>query len=421
MTITTKTLPETKLQALRLMPDAHALIDALADTPGVFLVGGAVRDLMLGFAQFDFDLAVEGDAVVIAELLADRLGGAVIAHERFGTATFRGADGLTVDVAATRTETYPAPGALPDVRPAPLARDLARRDFTVNAMALALWREKLGDLHEYPGASADLAARVLRVTHDESFLDDPTRLLRLLRYGARLGFTAEPHTEELARRAVAAGAISTVSGTRVADELMDLLAERSALVAIDSMRALELDAALDPLFQADEYVAARALSGLPEGVRQDLLLMAVCCRSMDEERLAGWLEHLGLRAAERAIVTDAVSRSSEALVGLDAEMPASALTERLRAFKAETVALAIAAPGVDRKLSERVLRWLSERNEVHLLIAGADLREAGIPEGPAIGRALADTLALSLDGRLETREEQLEHAVTAARADAGTP
>src|SRR4051794_40473659 len=183
-------LPEAKTEALKTLPGARELLAAVADRPGTYLVGGAVRDLMLGFAQFDFDVVVEGDAAELAEHLAATIGGKVRNHERFMTATFTGDNGLLVDIATARTETYAQPGALPDVTPSDLKHDLVRRDFTANAMALAIWHERMGELFEFPDATADLAARLLRVTHDESFVDDPTRLLRLLRYGARLGFTA---------------------------------------------------------------------------------------------------------------------------------------------------------------------------------------------------------------------------------------
>lgn len=418
MTNTTGQLPEMKLLALQGLPGAAGLIEALKDRPDAFLVGGAVRDLMLGYAQFDFDLVYEGDAAELARLLADRLGGTVTAHERFGTATFRGGDDLTVDIAAARTETYPAPGALPDVAPATLEEDLRRRDFTVNAMAVALWADRFGELIEYDGARSDLLARVLRVTHDRSFIDDPTRLLRLLRYGARLGFTAEPHTEQLAREAVASDAMSTVSGPRIADELMDLLAERSALVALESMHALGLDAALDERFEADEYVASRALQNLPDGLSQDLLLLAMCCRAMSAEGLADWLDRLGLESHQRAVVADAALRCGDVFDGLTPDDEASKFDAAMRRFKPETIVLAYAMPGADRALGERARSWLDTRNHEHLLIGGADLRAAGVPEGPGIGRALAATLALAIDGEAVGRDEQLRRAVELARADA---
>jgi tRNA nucleotidyltransferase (CCA-adding enzyme) len=410
-------LPEAKTEALKALPGAQSLLAAVAERPGTYLVGGAVRDLMLGFAQFDFDLVVEGEAAELADHLAAEIGGAVRKHERFGTATFSGDNGLSVDIATARVETYAAPGALPDVSPADLEHDLVRRDFTVNAMALAIWHARLGELFEFPDATADLAARLLRVTHDQSFIDDPTRLLRLLRYGARLGFTAEPHTEELARSAVEAGAIGTVSGRRIADELLDLLAERSAVVALDSMYALGLDRAMHPQFDADEYLASRATLQMADGIRQDLLLLAVCSRAMDAAMLEQWLEFLNLPQHDRAVVTDAVMRHGEVAQLGQAAAADSEFDATMRSYKPETVALAAAMPGSPPEFAERAHSWLADRNGERLAITGADLRAAGAPEGPAIGRALAAALDRAIDGELQGKADQLEFALRVVRED----
>lgn len=412
-------LPEAKTEALKVLPGAAQLLAAVADRPGVYLVGGAVRDLMLGFVQFDFDLVVEGDAGELAEHLASAIGGRVVKHERFLTATFKSADGeLSVDIATARTETYAEPGALPEVEPSDIESDLARRDFTVNAMALALWHDRLGELKTYPDAEADFAARMLRVTHDQSFLDDPTRLLRLLRYGARLGFTAEPHTEDLARAAVDAGAPATVSGGRIRDELLDLLGERSALVALDSMYALELDRALHPKFDADEYLASRALQELPEGVHQDLLLLAVCSRAMDETELDAWLAHLKIGSKESAVVRDAVLHHSALHKDFKAATAASERSELLRSRRPETIILAAALPATDPDSAAAMRDWVREGDAAKLEISGADLRAAGIGEGPEIGRALAEALSATLDGELAGREQQLQFAIDRARGAA---
>lgn len=409
-------LPEAKIEALKVLPGAPALLDAVADTPGVYLVGGAVRDLMLGFVQFDFDLVVEGDAHALADQLAATIGGDVVKHDRFLTATFRSDDGeLNVDIATARTETYERPGALPDVEPSDLQNDLRRRDFTVNAMALAIWRERLGELLTYPDAEADFAARMLRITHDQSFIDDPTRLLRLLRYGARLGFTAEPHTEDVARAAVEAGAPATVSGPRIRDELLDLLGERSAVVAIDSMYALGLDRALHEKLDADEYLASRALIDLPEGVRQDLLLLAVCSRAMDADTLAGWLEHLQLQQRHAAVVRAAVLEHQGLAARCAEAQSASELADLLRTQKPETIVFAAALPSTDPALAAQMRAWISEGEGSQLEISGADLRAAGIGEGPQIGRALAATRSASIDGRISGRDEQLRFALESAR------
>ncbi len=186
---------------VRALPAAMPLLARLPDTPAVYLVGGAVRDLLLGGAPFDLDLVVEGDAAAFAS----SLGGELKVHDRFGTSTVT-LDGFSYDIARARRETYAHPGALPDVAPAPLAEDLERRDFTVNTLALALAGDRAGELTWVPTALEDLDARRLRVLHDRSFIDDPTRLFRLVRYATRLGFEIEPHTRGLADRAIAGGA-----------------------------------------------------------------------------------------------------------------------------------------------------------------------------------------------------------------------
>ena len=185
-----KILPKDALARVRALPAAAPL----PDRPGVHLVGGAVRDVLLGGTPFDLDLVVEGDAAAFAR----SLGGQLKVHDRLGTSTVV-LDGHTYDIVRARRETYPRPGALPDVEPASLAEDLARRDFTVNAIAIALAD---GELTAAPSALEDLDARRLRVLHDQSFIDDPTRLLRLVRYASRLGFAIEPHTRALAEEAI---------------------------------------------------------------------------------------------------------------------------------------------------------------------------------------------------------------------------
>lgn len=414
-------LPEAKTEALKAIPGASRLIDAVSERPGTYLVGGAVRDLMLGFVQFDFDLVVEGEASELADHLVSEIGGHCRKHDRFRTATFYSDDGhLSVDIASARTETYAAPGALPDVEPADLASDLVRRDFTVNAMALALWRDRFGELFEFPDASADLAARLLRVTHDQSFIDDPTRLLRLLRYGARLGFSAEPHTEELACQAVDAGAPSTVSGGRIRDELLDLLAERAAVVAIDSMYALGLDRALHPKFDADEYLSARVLQDLPEGVRQELLLLALGSRTMSETELDDWLAHLKLSKPDCAIVVDAVTNAEKLGKELDPTSQPADIARALRGRRIETLCLAAGLQSTPRESAAAIRSWIAVRSDGKLEITGADLRDAGVGEGTAIGIALASTLDATLNGELSGRDEQLDHALSVARDARGS-
>src|SRR5690349_11426175 len=200
------------MDPLRAAPGADIVLTAVAGEPGVHVVGGAVRDALRGQVPRELDLVVEGDAVSVARRAAERVGGRLTVHERFGAATVRTGD-FAFDLAGARRETYERPGALPTVQlGATIAEDLARRDFTVNAIAVSL---STGDITEWPAAREDLDAGVLRVLHDRSFIDDPTRMLRLVRYAARLDFTADPLTEAL----IDPGLLDTVSGDRAGNEL----------------------------------------------------------------------------------------------------------------------------------------------------------------------------------------------------------
>ncbi len=181
--------PATLLERLHALPAAGPLLAGLADRPPVFLVGGSVRDLLLGMTPSELDLVAEGDTAEVAE----RIGGKIVVHDRFGTSTVW-RDGFRYDLARARRESYPRPGALPEVEPAPLREDLRRRDFTVNAIALGLAGPDAGTLQAVARALEDLQAGRLRVLHEDSFAEDPTRLLRLARYRGRLGFAVEPHT-----------------------------------------------------------------------------------------------------------------------------------------------------------------------------------------------------------------------------------
>lgn len=399
-------------ERVRALPGMDRLLPALEGLPPLFLVGGSVRDLLRGAAGVDLDLAVEGDGPVTAAALAERLGGSAVEHGRFGTATVRAPD-VSFDLAATRRETYPRPGALPEVEAAPLDEDLRRRDFTINAMAVSLTGEGFGRLHDPAGGRTDLEAGAVRVLHDRSFEDDPTRLLRALRYEARLGFAMDADSEKLARDAAAAGALGTVSGPRIADELLDLLSETEAPAAVERMRALGLDRALHPALDADPVLVASAALGAAEtGADRTLAALAALCVSSPEE-LAGWLDELQLNAAARDAVVRAATQAPAIAREVRGEERPSRVYALLKGEPPEALALALAlgAP------PQPILRFASELRHVRLEISGHDLTAAGVPESAAIGRALEETLRRKLDGELSGRDEELEAALALARAE----
>ncbi len=402
------------LERLRAEPGGEKLLAAAL--PSAFLVGGAVRDLLLDRHPRELDVVVEGEAHTLVESL-----GAQVEHPRFGTATVEW-DAGRIDVATARRERYPAPGALPEVEPAPLAEDLLRRDFTVNALALALDGEHPGELHAAPQALEDLRAGRLRVLHERSFLDDPTRLWRLARYRARLGFTVEEHTAELAGTAVAEGALQTVSGARVGAELRLALAEPDPLAALDELERLGLLAALHPRLRFEAPLARRTLELLPtdgpraagaEVGRPDLGLLTALVLPLalradggvgghPKPEIAALLDRLEFPASER----DRVVAAAVAVPHLVEELPHVATPSQLRALvlpiPPEGVALAGA---VSEPAVPAVRRWLEEVRHVRLVITGDDLLAAGVPQGPEVGHRLEIALRMRLDGGLADGSE----------------
>jgi tRNA nucleotidyltransferase (CCA-adding enzyme) len=371
------------LQRLAELPRGRAVL--AGPLAGAHLVGGAVRDLALGRAPREIDLVVDGDP----EPLIAALGGADVEHERFGTALAGG-----VDVVRARAESYAEPGALPEVRPGTLDADLRRRDFTINAIAVALAD---GTVRAVGGAAADLDGGVLRVLHDGSFRDDPTRLWRLARYGARLGFEPDDHTRELAREAVSGGALQTVSGPRLGNELRLALAEPDPVAALDRAAVLGLLPAGFAVARPDE-----ALALLPPGEgRGDLVLLAACCAGMDARALLAWLDHVGFPAAER----DLVAAASRFVIGapLRAARTPSEIARAARGAPLEAIALA----GGDN-----ARRWIDELRHVGLHISGDDLLAAGVPQGPEVGERLRRALERVLDGEIPAeRESELAAAL----------
>jgi tRNA nucleotidyltransferase (CCA-adding enzyme) len=363
--------PQRLGERLSSLPGIDRLREA-ASSIAAYLVGGAVRDLLLGRRRADIDVAVEGD---VAEL-ARRLGGETRAHQRFATASVR-VDGLEVDLAAARSETYARPGALPEVRPAPLAADLARRDFTVNAMAVPLSGDpELIDPH---GGLDDLRRGELRVLHPGSFEDDPTRALRAARYAARYGFALERATAELIRRAD----LSAVSGDRTETELRKLAAEPEAAKAFELLREwglldlrpelLELAAAVGELTAAEPWLAVAP--------RTDAVLAAALGRGVDQAR---------------------------ELASVEPRRPSEAV-ELARGRSGVELALARALG------AEWLDRYIAEWRAVRLEISGSDLIAEGVAEGPAVGRGLREALRAKLDGEVRGRGEELRAALAAAR------
>ena len=392
----------------------------------LYLVGGSVRDLLLDRAQLDVDLAVEGDAALLAAEVAGAVEARLVIHPRFGTATLRlpASDGgqvsgpeVTLDLAQARDEHYERPGALPSVRPATIDRDLARRDFTVNAMALILAGTETGRLLDPHGGQQDLAARRLRVLHDRSFQDDATRMLRGFRYEGRLGFRFEAATQRLLRRNLSY--LDTVSGPRLRRELLAILAEDQPERVLARGQTLGVLSALHPALSLNRrrvaaFVAARdrSLASLDDVYL--CLLTAEAAQAQVEEAIL----RLSLHAAFARALRDAARLRERASQLAAPNLRPSQVVSTLEPFSAAAVAAQalLQPPGVVR---ERLWHYLEHWRYRRPALRGRDLQALGVEPGPAMGRMLAQLRAARLDGEAQGREDE----VRLARAwhSAGTP
>ncbi len=392
-----------------------------AEARGVFLVGGAVRDLLLGERQVDLDIAVEGDGIAVARSLAARLKGHVRPHEKFGTAVVvvPGDDGvpLRVDIASTRSESYDYPAALPKVEHATIRSDLARRDFTINAMAVSLKPETYGALLDYFGGRADLEARRIVVLHNLSFIEDPTRILRAIRYENRYGLRMDAHTHNLARACSSMDLVGDLSSARLRDELVLLLDEEKVDFSLRRLEELGLTTSIHGRLLAGpgeralvkRADALRRRHGLAVEVPAWRLRLAVLLRDLEPEEVGSWTRRMRIRRRD-ADVLERVHVVAERLAERIARGPTEAEVFDLadgQPVEALLVAMAKDETGI---VADRLGRFLDVSRHVRLEIDGDDLLAMGMGASPRLGKVLRNVLHLKLNGVVSGREDELAAA-----------
>jgi tRNA nucleotidyltransferase (CCA-adding enzyme) len=402
------------LEQLRALPldDVFEAVAAVSEGyEGVYLVGGTVRDILLGEPGFDVDIAVEGDAIAFADSLAKALGGRATPHSKFGTAVVSYAEDGRVDVVTARTEFYDAPAALPTVEHATIREDLFRRDFTINAMAVSLKGGDLGRLVDPFGGRRDLEERTIRVLHNLSFIDDPTRIFRAIRYENRLGFRMDGHTERLARSTIEMGLVGDLSTSRLRDELEALLSEGDVSHSLLRLAELGADKAVHPhleggLETAKLMARLTALNDeLGAGVPAWRLGLAALARELPPDEVYAWLDRMKVRRRDAERIAAAVTVGPR-------------LAERLRvaADPADVVALAepyapdapLYALALER--SEPLERYFRDLRRVRLEIGGAELADLGLAESPRVGEVLGELRRRKLNGELPDRAAELAAA-----------
>ena len=391
----------------------------------VFAVGGFVRDLLLRVENFDVDIVVEGDGIRLAEEFEKKFPCRIRTHKKFGTAIILLPDGLKVDVATARWEFYDSPAALPTVERASIKTDLYRRDFTINTLAIQLNPKAFGELIDFFGGVKDVKEKVIRVLHNLSFVEDPTRVFRAIRFEQRFGFQIGKHTQNLMKNAVKVGFLERLSGGRVLSEIILILQEEDPLPALKRMRdfnlfhlvhpSLKFDEQAEVLFEQIHHVISwfdllfleqryerwliyfyGLIDFLKEGERE-----ALCQRlAMNEKLRKRVLE--GKLQADRTLLqifswinTDRRPKRSEIYDVLD---PLS--TESKLFMMAKTTQVAT---------RRYISLYFTQLKDTKPLLRGKDLIQMGMKSGPLIKRALTGLLKARLDEQVITRQDEMEY------------
>ena len=399
----------------------------------VYVIGGFVRDLLLGRENQDIDVTVEGDGVFFAERFAACHGGRVRSHRKFGTAVLVLTDGRKIDVASTRLEYYESPGALPTVERASLRHDLYRRDFTVNTLAICINNDRFGQLTDHFGGQQDIQERVVRVLHNLSFVEDPTRVIRAIRFEQRLGFHIAPHTENLIRSAVRMHLLDKLGGERLFSELVQIMCEKEPSAGIERMAGLGLLPFIHP--------ALKLIPATQRVLQETGQVMAWFRLLYLEDRCEPWQVYFmalcdGLTAAEFREVCLRLAiagRLAERLCSQRRQVAAtlSAIKRRLKQAPEAgdsqlylwfsglslEMQLYLAAKASNEQIRRAVSHYLTHLRSVAPFLNGDDLRALGLPPGPQFRRVKERLLEARLDGDVQSRDEEVALAVSLIRGD----
>jgi tRNA nucleotidyltransferase (CCA-adding enzyme) len=406
--------------------DALGILRRASQSQGipVYLVGGAVRDILLDRPLNDLDLAVEGDVPTVARMagaLAAEIDGHLVMHHRFGTASVT-AGGARIDLATARRESYAKPGALPQVTPAPIKEDLARRDFSINALALSLIEDH-PLVMDLSGGLEDLRLGLVRVLHPQSFVDDPTRIFRAVRYEQRLSFHIEEETLDRLSAALTDGRIAGLSADRIRHELRRIFQEARPQLSLERAFGLGVLAGVHPALldlepvgrltgveveietEIETQIEADGVSGGQELV--ELVWLAALAYPLDKNQGQGLVQCLNMPADWQRTVSGTIE-----LRGLEVRLQreglsGSGLFHLLEGFPEEALR-AVSMVSGSAKVKQRLNEYLDHLRHVTGEFDGGDLQAMGVPQGPEIGEILARLRDASLDGTVSTKAGQLK-------------
>jgi tRNA nucleotidyltransferase (CCA-adding enzyme) len=372
----------------------------------LYLVGGVVRDLFLGRANFDLDLVVEGDAIKLAQELAKNSRAKLTVHTRFGTAKLN-YPGFSLDLATARSESYSRPGALPAVQPGSLKDDLIRRDFSINAMALRLNPQHFGELVDQYHGKDDLDNRLIRILHPNSFIDDATRILRAIRYEQRLGFKLEAETERLLRRDVAM--FDTISGDRIRHELELILKEAEPERVLRRAEELGVLSQLHPSLKGNGWLSQKFEQARQSYKQTSLppLYLCLLIYNLTDKENEEFILRLNFPKNSAQAMRHTLQIKAQLNSLANSKLKPSDIYKSLHSYTTpaiQTNAVASESPIA----SQHLQLYLAKLRYVKTLLSGEDLKRMKIPAGPQIGEILSALHKARLNGEIRTRKEEKE-------------
>jgi tRNA nucleotidyltransferase (CCA-adding enzyme) len=391
----------------------------------VYAVGGFVRDLLMRVENLDVDIVVEGDGIRLAEEFEKKFPSRIRTHRKFGTAIILFPDGLKVDVATARLEVYDFPGALPTVERGSIKMDLYRRDFTINTVAIQLNPKAFGELIDFFGGMKDIKEKAIRVLHNLSFVEDPTRIFRAIRFEQRLGFQIGKHTQNLMKNAVKMGFMERLSGGRILSELILILQEEDPIPALNRMRDFNLFYLLHPRLKFDENV-----ENIFEQIHHvvswfDLLFL--------EERYERWViyfyglidflkegeiyeicQRLAMNDKIRNKVVEGKRQADQGLLQIFSWINADLQPKRSEIYSVldplpTEAKLFMMAKTTQMATRRYISLYFTQLKDTKPFLKGRDLIQMGIKPGPSIRKTLADLLRARLDEQVLTRQDELEY------------
>ncbi|MBI5123843.1 MAG: CCA tRNA nucleotidyltransferase [Candidatus Omnitrophica bacterium] len=400
-------------------------IEVLSKSLGckAYLTGGTVRDLILGTESIDIDIVIEGDAIAFGEKLAHELHGIIISHKKFGTCTVTTPEYLRIDFAAARKETYALPAALPSVEFSSLKDDLIRRDFTINAMAVSLNEHDFGVLIDFFDGVGDLERKIIKSLHDRSFIDDPTRILRAIRFAERLKFTIDAHTANLMRKSIEKEIYKKLEEVRLRDEIILILKESARYGILKKMEEfhalkiihpyLKLHKDLRQMFSAIDEASAWYQENSPRKriIEKWLIYLMMLFEEVSYDGTLYFSNKFEFKRGERLRIMSFKKNGHKILKTLNAKrkiLP-SKIYHLLEPLSHEVTLLLMAVSRSDTGKG-RIMEFFHKYNGMRTLARGDDIKALGVKAGPHFAKIMHKILYKKLDGILKTKEEELEYA-----------